>query len=132
MSSAGDSTTNQTGSPVWFGVETSIFFHDQRLCAELAKKSYHEVRSRCEVLEAGAPCWTSRIQQKFVGFASAVYERKLYRVVSPFEFWSVEFRRAPRTGQRQDYRSQRPTLLTPQRPHNGFLVAMLGSGAKNH
>ena len=81
-SSAGDSTPNQTGSPVWFGVETSRFFYDKRLFLKPANKSYHEVRSRREVLEAGATCWTSRVQQKIVGFESAVYGRRLHRVVS--------------------------------------------------
>ena len=45
-------------------------------------QKYYDVRSRREVLEAGATCWTSRVQQKIVGFASAVYERKLKLVVS--------------------------------------------------
>ena len=85
MSSAGDSTPNQTDSPVWFGVETSSFCHDQRLFVKLANKKYYEVRSRREVLEAGATCWTSRVQQKIVDAGSSVYGRKLYRVVSLFK-----------------------------------------------
>ena len=39
MTSADGSTTNQTGSPVWFGVETSSSFHGQRLFAKLSARA---------------------------------------------------------------------------------------------
>ncbi len=84
MTSADGSTTNQTGSPVWFGVETSSFCDDQRLCAELAKENYQEVQSRCEVSKLARHAGPRESSKKSSSFASAVYERKLYRVVGLF------------------------------------------------